>query len=175
MPKANRGSKTSTGPKLQKVTTSSQADKLEAMGEKWYYEKLTDEEKKAVFDYTIYNYTKQANQEKEIADLQSALGKFELDEDIVGYRGVNSKEFAETLFSLGGKTDFKSTSINKAQAEKFAENQGGYIIEYHIKKGKHGAYLDGVPQHREKEYLINKGQNYKVVAQKGKTLIVEIG
>lgn len=174
MPKASRGSKTSTGPKLQKIATSSQADALLDKGEKWYYEKLTDEEKKAVVDYTIYNYTNNEKDTEEIKHLQSALEKFELDEDIVAYRGVSSKEFANLTFSFEGKTDFKSTSTNEAQAMKFAEHQGGYLIEYHIKKGKHGAYLEGVPMSKEKEYLINKGQNFKVVGQKGKRLIVEI-
>lgn len=143
--------------------------------EDWYYENLTQDEKKAVVDYTIYNYTNNPNDAEEIKHLQSALGKFELEDDIVAYRGVNSTEFANTMFSFNGQTDFKSTSLNKAQAEKFAENQGGYIIEYHIKKGNRGAYLEGVPMSKEKEYLINKGQNFKVLKQDGKTLVVEVG
>ena len=175
MVKEKKGKKTSTGPKLQKATTQSLEERLLSKSDNWYYEKITAEEKKAVYDYTIHNYTKDEKQAQEIADLESALAKYELDEDIVTYRGVSSTEFVNAMLDGSGKTDFKSTSINKAQAEKFAVNQGGWVIEYHIKKGKHGAYLDSVPMHKEKEYLINKGQNFKVIERKDKTLIVEIG
>ena len=166
-----RGARSSVG---RSRTSTKESDLLEK-SENWYWYNLTKDEQKAVIDYTMWNYTKNEKDAEETKNLQSALEKFELEDDIVTYRGVNSSEFANTLFSLTGQTDFKSSSTNKAQAEKFAENQGGYIIEYHIKAGKRGAYLEGVPMSEEKEFLINKGQDFKVLKQNGKTLVVEVG
>jgi hypothetical protein len=148
---------------------------LEQKSEKWYLS-LTDKEQAAVVAYTGYNYTNDPNRKEMTDTLDNALSKFKTDKELVTYRGVSGEEFSDTLFSGETKTTFKSTSTDASRAEAFAKSQGGYIIEYHIKKGNHGAFLDGgVPMSVEKEFLINRNQKMKIVSSKGKKMIVEIG
>ena len=148
---------------------------LERKSESWYLS-LPYKEQVAVVAYTGYNYTNDPSRKEMTDDLESAIGKFSLNTELTTYRGVSAEEFSETLFSGGVKTTFKSTSTDLARAEAFARNQGGYIIEYRIKRGRHGAFLDGgVPGSNEREFLINRNQKMKVVSTKGKKMVVEIG
>lgn len=148
---------------------------LEQKSEKWYLS-LTDKEQAAVVAYTGYNYTNNPSRSEMTDTLDNALSKFKTDKELVTYRGVSREEFVNTVFGGETKTTFKSTSTDLSRAEAFAKNQGGYIIEYHIKKGNHGAFLDGgVPMSVEKEFLINRNQKMKIVSSKGKKMIVEIG
>ncbi len=161
---------------------------MRQMSEKWY-EGLTDDEKKAVSDAQLSTQNlneylsgrrkfddEMARQlEKEAKTLDSALSKFKTDKEIVTYRGVSSKEFAKVLFGEAKTQGVKSTSYSKDQAASFAKNQGGYIIEYHVKKGNFGADVNGVARANEKEFLIRNGMKQKTIKQDGKKLIVEIG
>ena len=169
------GGRGSAGGKGSSSGIPAGASYLEQKSEKWYLS-LSDKEKTAVTAYTVTNYTKDPNRKEMTDALDNALSKFKTDKELVTFRGVSGEEFVDTLFSGEVKTTFKSTSTDVSRAEAFAKGQGGYIIEYHIKKGNHGAFLDGgVPMSVEKEFLINRNQKMKVVSSKGKKMIVEIG
>ena len=144
--------------------------RLDKQSMDWYYHTLTDEERSAVYAYTIHNYTKNPELAERSQVLEQALGKFETKED-------SEKEISSLYFSYGEPTEFKSTSVDRAKAEHYAQNQGGWIIEYHIKKGRHGAYINDQVNQGEKEFLINRGQKQRLVGSdpKKKVVYIEIG
>ena len=91
--------------------------------------------------------------------------------------GVSADEFTKTYLGLDTTTKgVKSTSYDEGRAGAFANGQGGYIIEYHVKPGNHGADVNGVPGANEREFLIRNGMKQKVITKPDKKkLIVEIG
>ena len=143
-----------------------------------WYNNLSDKEKFAIGQMQIYvgGKTWDANSEKaKIVD--SALSKFTLKQDIVAYRGVGLEEFTNVYLAIDKTTSSpKSTSYDERTATNFAQNQGGYIIEYHVKAGNVGADVNGVTRADEHEFLIRQNMPQKVVKKVGKNkLIVEVG
>ena len=166
-------------------------DELKSQSTDWWYNKLSDSERKVILDAqystkSVNEYLRGARKldgsaksdmEETVHTLDSALSKFKTDSDIVTYRGVNSEEFTNTYLGISPKTvGIKSSSYAKSRAEAFAKNQGGYIIEYHIKAGNHGADVNGVPGANESEFLIRHNMTQKVIAKPDKnTIIVVVG
>lgn len=138
-----------------------------------YYKSLTTEEQNAITDLqnhtiAINEYMRKgedgnANLDKTISEVKSAISKYKLTKDIVLYRGIGSEEYTDLVFGGdGGKTtSFKSASTDKSVAEAFAKNQGGYVIEYRISKGSRVADVNGAPRANENEYLLDSGLKYK--------------
>jgi len=165
--------------------------KLGKQSEEWYYKELTDAEKKAVVDAQVnteslnrylrgegdFNEQTKEKLAKQVKELDSALAKFSTTEEVVTYRGVSSKEFANVYLGVEKETKgVKSTSHDIKRAEAFAQNQGGFIIEYHIKPGNHGADVTGAPGADEREFLIRTGMPQKGIKKVSKNhIIVEIG
>lgn len=163
---------------------------LEAQSSSWYYN-LTNDEKNAITSMQYSNQslneflsgrrtdfddaTKQRLQ-KQAQDVDSALAKFTTDSEIVVYRGVSSSEFTNTYLGIDTVTrGVKSTSYDPDRADAFAKNQGGFIIEYHVKPGRHGADVNGVPGANEREFLIRNNMPQKTISKQGNKIIVEIG
>ena len=157
--------------------------------EKWEAS-LSDDEKVSVKGYTDRTYDmintylrnpkearyfrsfNQASVEKQIREIDSAIDKFELDDDIKTYRGTNLIEFgrdiysADDLESLVGKEitmkGYSSTSTEISVAED--DFDGEVLIEYNVPKGKgRGAYMDyvtvidNVPDSdRESEFVLKR-------------------
>ena len=151
---------------------------------------LSDDEKVSVKGYTDRTYDmintylrnpkearyfrsfNQAAVEKQIREIDSAIDKFELDEDIKTYRGTNLIEFgrdiysADDLESLIGKEitmkGYSSTSTEISVAED--DFDGEVLIEYTVPKGRgRGAYMDyvtvidNVPDNdRESEFVLKR-------------------
>lgn len=160
--------------------------------EDWYYNQLTDAEQAGVVaaQYNTANLNRYLrgdtkdmsdalkNSLKEEADvLDGALAKYKTTEETVTYRGVSADEFANVYLGIEKSTKgVKSTSYDQNRADAFARNQGGFVIEYHIKPGNHGADVNGAPGANEQEFLIRNNMPQKVVQKVGKNrLIVEIG
>lgn len=150
---------------------------LSKLSEQWFYDKLSDKEQAIVTAFTGYNSTRDPSKESDTKILEQALNKFQLTKPIVAYRGVSVEEFTDIIFSdTQTTTEMKSTSTKLSTAENFALNQGGYIVEYRIKPGRKGAYLDGgVPMSVENEFVLNRGLKYNIISKPSKNrLIVEI-
>ena len=160
--------------------------------ENWYYNQLTDAEKTEVVnaqyntkelnrylrgDTTGMSDSLKENLKNRSEILDKALAKYETQKEMVTYRGMSAEEFTNTYLGIEKVTKgVKSTSYDPERAEAFAKNQGGYIIEYHIKPGHYGADVNGVPGANEKEFLIRNNMPQKVVQKIGKNrLVVEVG
>ena len=113
--------------------------------------------------------------------IESALNKFELDKDIVVYRGIDVPTIIEQV--IGEKkysrdvniinsylknttfTDkgFVSTSISKKEAINFGMGSGRAVMRINIPSGTKGAYIDEVSKiKREKEFLLNRNVTFKI-------------
>lgn len=150
---------------------------LAKQSEEWYLN-LSDKEQFAIvqMQVNVGGKTWDVNSEKaKIVD--SALSKFTLKQDIVTYRGVGLDEFTNVYLAVDKTTSSpKSTSYDEKRANSFAQNQGGYIIEYHIKAGNVGADVNGAPGANEREFLLRQNMPQRVIKKVSKTkLIVEVG
>lgn len=113
--------------------------------------------------------------------IESALNKFELDKDIVLYRGIDVPTIIEQV--IGEKkysrdvniinsylknttfTDkgFVSTSISKKEAINFGMGNGRAVMRINVPSGTKGAYIDEVSRiKREKEFLLNRNVTFKI-------------
>ena len=120
-----------------------------------------------------FNDETKKNLDERIKNVKSAISKYELEQPVTLYRGVNKEEF-DGIKEGGKTTSFKSTSTDEKRAEAFAKNQGGYIIEYHAGKGSRVADVNGVPMANEDEFLIDSDVKYKKITKNGNRIIIEI-
>ena len=113
--------------------------------------------------------------DKNIQSMKSAIDQYQLDEPVTLYRGVSKAEF-DSIKQGGATESFKSTSTDKARAEAFAKNQGGYLIEYSVNKGARVADVNGAPMANENEFIIDSGVVFNSVSQKSDNyIVIEIG
>jgi len=177
-------------PKLRVFESKKAArEYFKERSEKWEAS-LSDDEKASVKGYTDRTYDmintylcnpKEAryfrsfNQEaveKQIREIDSAIDKFELDDDIKTYRGTNLIEFGRDIYSaddlelLVGKEitmkGYSSMSTEVSVAED--DFDGEVLIEYTVPKGRgRGAYMDyvtaidNVPDNdRESEFMLKR-------------------
>lgn len=160
--------------------------------QEWFYNKLTDAEQMQIVSMQVNTtnlnrFLNDADFAKSLPEpirkqyaeqaktAEKALSKYKLEEPITVYRGVSEEEFTNTMWDDVATKSFKSTSYDENRAMAFAKNQGGYIIEYHIKPGYYGADVNGVPGANEKEFLINRGVPYKILSSKGNRMVIQIG
>ena len=150
---------------------------------------LTETERRGVTEYTdyrSYNINDDLRNGKyftskwknQIDEMDKAISKFDLPENIKVYRGTNIMEFGKTLndFSdmktLEGKTinlpSFTSTSTNYKIADK--EFDGEVLLQIDVKSGKgKGAYVDYLTymnpsdeEDRESEFLLKRDTGLKI-------------
>lgn len=112
-----------------------------------------------------------AGYEDEIKNLDSALSKFTLKDNIVTYRGTSNKIFMgatsieEINASMIGAviTDkaYMSSSVSKSIADNFEK---GFILKINVPKGKgRGAYVRSLSNYKsEKEFLIARGSKFRI-------------
>jgi len=114
-------------------------------------------------------------------NLGDALQKTSLPEDVEAYRGLSQEGQPVQFFSDHiGKTftdpAFVSTSLDPGIAHEFSS--GHIIMEMHIPKGTHAAYLGKISAYpEEKELLLQKGLRFRVTAveqKPGSPAIVKI-
>lgn len=109
---------------------------------------------------------------QQFRDVQSALDKFELDENIVVHRAVRDISYmtddisVEGLKNLKGKVitedGFASTSFTY-QSKFTGQNKNAVHMEIVVPKGSNGAYIDKFVAKNEKEFLLGTGTKYKIV------------
>lgn len=160
---------------------------LQAKSDKVWENKLLGSEQNAIYEYSgdYYGITNRylrddllpdddielSQTPQRIKEMDRALSKNKLGDDLVLYRGVSEEEYNAWLNNEFLQS-YKSTSISEKTFGHFGdghriiihapENTKGFYI------GKHSAFKD------EKEFLIHRGQQYKILSNKDGTLEVEI-
>lgn len=162
---------------------------LQIKSDKVWKNKLLGSEQNAIYEYSCNNYKlinkclRGATSEQEdkdiefyqikqqIKEIDRALSKNKLGDDLILYRGVSKEEY-DAWLRINVMDTYKSTSISPNTFEHFGD---GYRIIIHAPKntkgfyiGKHSAFKD------EKEFLIHRGQKYKILSNKDGILEVEI-
>ncbi len=117
-----------------------------------------------------------AQVQKAVDDLDTALGKGKLSEDVTAWRATtlhpdHVKAFKDGKLAGqdGGDRAFVSTTLNPKYAEKFykdrvAQGQDVYLVEYRLPKGMRGAYIDQSLKGSgwtEFEYLVPRGAKWR--------------
>ena len=172
MAKRGGSSGKSGGSKFQEVTD----DKIfDTSVEKWRND-ITREEDNSVFEYTGDAYIgineglrtgegfSEDYYEFMVNDIDSAIGKFNLKQNIVVYRGVSKAAFGGAGPEVGAilqDKGFMSTTVKKSVAASFDK---GYILKINVPKGKgRGAYVRSISQFsNEHEFLMKRSSKLKI-------------
>lgn len=104
--------------------------------------------------------------------LDESFKKFELEDDIIAYRGMSKREF-KNLINGNTFNEFKHLSIDKEVAKRFAKHSvdKGVVVEFHLPKGTNGAYIGDYSIFKnEKEFVLNRNAKYEIV-EKGKNKV----
>ncbi|WP_121639374.1 ADP-ribosyltransferase [Virgibacillus sp. Bac330] len=102
-----------------------------------------------------------------IEDISSGISKFDLEDNIITYRGLEDNIWNLPPEILVGmkleEQSFVSTSINKAVSFD-GSFKGKVQMEWRIPMGTVGAYVNSISEFdHEHEFLLNKGTKYKVI------------
>lgn len=107
---------------------------------------------------------------QKIKELDRALSRSTLGDDLVLHRGVGFREF-ETWRNSDTIKAYKSTSINENILDVFGD---GYHIIIRAPKDTKGFYLGNYSEHKsEKEFLMMRNQKYKILSIDGPVMEVE--
>lgn len=106
-----------------------------------------------------------------VKEIDRALSRNKLGDDLVLYRGVKREEF-EWWLKNDTLDAYKSSSISKSVANQFDAN---YQIIINAPAKTQGFYLGNYSEFaNEKEFLINRNQKYKILKNENGILEVEI-
>lgn len=107
---------------------------------------------------------------QKIKELDRALSRSTLGDDLVLHRGVGFREF-ETWRNSDTIKAYKSTSINENILDVFGD---GYHIIIRAPKGTKGFYLGNYSEHKsEKEFLMMRNQKYRILSINESVMEVE--
>ncbi len=118
--------------------------------------------------------------QEHIDNIQSAIDKFDLQNDLLAFRGLNKLEFdmidvgeqitksflqfKSTTLSNDVAKDFSSMSAIDSGQDPFDNRRYGLIVN--VPKGANGAYIKHLSDApNENEFLLNKGVSYKVIGK----------
>jgi hypothetical protein len=117
-----------------------------------------------------------------IALIDSAIGKFELDRDIIAFSGTKAKHFAD--WAVGDVKEipaYLSTSLEERYAKVFFNKSKKadmpVMLEVRVPKEAKGIYIGGNTEYRkgdEKEFLLARGTKYRVVERQKSRIILEV-
>ena len=98
--------------------------------------------------------------------LDNILGRGATNRDIVAYRGISTSSFEGTESGMIIRDNaYISTSLDEASAGRFlAEKENPMIAELRIPKGSKGAYIEGVLDMKEYEFLMPRGSEFRVIS-----------
>ena len=147
---------------------------------------LTQDERKALYDYTQSDYAKfnrylRNSLEKDdimyeedfaaIKSIKKVLSKYTLNHNLILRRGINKEEF-EYIKNTDTFNTYKSCTIRKDIPHGFRK---GYELIIKANKNTKGFYLGKLSKYEsEKEFLINNGVKYKIINISDNILEVEI-
>ncbi len=107
---------------------------------------------------------------QKIKELDRALSRSTLGDDLVLHRGVGFREF-ETWRNSDTIKAYKSTSINENILDVFGD---GYHIIIRAPKNTKGFYLGNYSEHKsEKEFLMMRNQKYRILSINESVMEVE--
>lgn len=160
------------------------ADELQVKSDDWF-KTLTRDEKEAIKDYTDTYYARinkylrgediseyfddyytKKDLEKTIENLDSALSKLKLNENITFYRGVSREEleYLKTFDTLKAYTSLTTDKDNVAKD--FAEYNGGNngtVVKFNIPREFRGGYIGTNSYYSdEKEFLLLRNSKYSI-------------
>lgn len=118
--------------------------------------------------------------QEHIDNIQSAIDKFDLQNDLLAFRGLSKLEFdmidvgeqitksflqfKSTTLSNDVAKDFSSMSAIDSGQDPFDNRRYGLIVN--VPKGANGAYIKHLSDApNENEFLLNKGVSYKVIGK----------
>lgn len=158
-------------------------ERIRASSDKWF-NKLTGPQQESVrlltggsyyhdLNEMVYNKAFNPSNRKELENMANVLDesfkKFELEDDIIAYRGMSKTEF-KNMVEGNIFNEFKHLSIDKEVAKRFAKHSvdKGVVVKFHLPKGTNGAYIGDYSQFKnEKEFVLNRNSKYEIV-MKGK-------
>ena len=161
-------------------------ERIRASSDKWF-NNLTGPQQESVRALTggsyyhdlnemVYNKAFNPSNRNELENMANVLDesfkKFELEDDIIAYRGMSRKEF-NNLIKGNTFNEFKHLSIDKDVAKRFAKHSAdkGVVVEFHLPKGTNGAYIGDYSKYKnEKEFVLNRNAKYEIV-DKGKNKV----
>ena len=164
--------------------------RIKASSDRWF-KKLTGTQQESVrlltggsyyhdLNEMVYNKAFNPSNRKELENMANVLDesfkKFELEDDIIAYRGMSRKEFNQILSGNEFK-EFKHLSIDKKVAKRFSKmsDDGGVVVKFHLPKGTNGAYIGDYSQFKnEKEFVLNRNSKYEIVMKSEKEMEVYI-
>lgn len=171
-----------------KLANEDIADKLQVQSDEWVH-KLSYDEQQAIHDYTDTFYTRinkylrgldvseyfdeyytKDDLAKSIKNLDSALNKFKLDENITFYRGVGLEEL-EFLKKSNEIKNFVSLTTDKdVVAQDFFEynDSKGAVVKFNVPKNSKGAYVglnSSTPF--EREFILERNSKYTIRNRNG--------
>ena len=103
------------------------------------------------------------------------LARNPLKTDIVSYRGMSLEAFGDDPSNMIGAiiedNGYTSTSLSRTEADRFAffvrdreTKQTPLIAKINIPKGTNGAYLEGVLDMKEQEFLLSRGSQFRITS-----------
>ncbi|AVH47456.1 capsid protein [Staphylococcus haemolyticus] len=118
--------------------------------------------------------------QEHIDNIQSAIDKFDLQNDLLAFRGLSKLEF--DMIDVGEQItksflQFKSTTLSNDVAKEFSSmsaidsgqdpfDNRRYGLIVNVPKGANGAYIKHLSDApNENEFLLNKGVSYKVIGK----------
>lgn len=136
------------------------------------------------FSRTLKKYGNPSVQsvKKKFENVETALNKFELDEDIIVHRAVRDISYITDDVSIDGLKSLKGKKIREDgfistsfsyQSKFTGQNQNAVHMEIVVPKGSNGAYIDKYVSKNEKEFLLNAGTEYKVLDGGERTITVK--
>jgi len=154
--------------KLEKVVTKSELEDIEyyrsiGSGPINNYLRVGESKAKGFLDPTEL-----AEIKKTTKNIESALNKSIVPDDVIAYRGISSKEIVDELNDNMGKVftekGFASTSLDRSIAEQFTGwmTGEGALVRIRVPKGLKGMYIGD----REKELLLQKNKKYRIISKK---------
>lgn len=143
------------------------------------YNKLTPDEKEAMYEYCMGGYQDvndylngkfngYENTKDFITQIDNAMSKYELKENIIAFRGVNGEHYDN--YNVGDIFEEKmyySTSLNKNIAQTFSDDKiNSTMLEINVPKGTKSIYIGSNTEYDfEAELLLGRNLKYKVIGK----------
>lgn len=152
------------------------------------YNKLTSDEKKAMYEYTMSGYQDindflnnkfegYDNTQDFIEKIDNAISKYELKENLVTFRGSNKKHYLNyDVGDIINEKMYYSTSLNENIAKTFFNDKATPImLEINVPKGTPSIYVGTNTDYDfEAELLLGRNLKYKVLEKTDARMKLEV-
>ena len=152
------------------------------------YNKLNSDEKEAMYEYALGGYQDvndylngkfegYENTQDMIEKIDSSMNKYNLEENVVTYRGTNGDYYNN--YSVGDiikEKMYYSTSLSYGIAKTFEDDCSNPIMaEIHVPKGTKSIYIgDNTDYDFEAELLLSRNLSYKVIKKDKDNFVLEV-